>query len=68
MVCAMSKDPKRSGRPPLPHEDLMKPITVRFPRAVVVRLESLRRSRLDRPSKSTLVRELVAKALDKPKE
>lgn len=58
--------PRGPGRPPLDGDEaMMAPITLRLPKDMHDRLDAIRASRLDRPSKATLVRELIAKALSK---
>lgn len=52
------------GRPPLsPDEKLLEPVMIRLPHDIMRRLEAIQASRLDRPTKSAIVRELLAKAL-----
>lgn len=43
---------------------MLKPMPVRFPPAMRERLEEIQRSRLDAPDLSTIIRELVAEALE----
>jgi Ribbon-helix-helix protein, copG family len=56
----MSK-PKK-GRPPKP-ETLLEPITIRLPEPMMRQIEARMAKRLDAPDKSTMIRELIAKAL-----
>lgn len=57
-------DSKRQrGRPPLADRALMAPITIRFPPDMMGEIEALIASRLDRPEKGAVIRELVAEAL-----
>jgi Arc/MetJ-type ribon-helix-helix transcriptional regulator len=42
---------------------MLQPVTIRLPAEMVRQIEALRATRLDAPDKSTLIRELLAKAL-----
>jgi Arc/MetJ-type ribon-helix-helix transcriptional regulator len=42
---------------------MLQPMTIRLPAEMVRQIEALRAGRLDAPDKSTIVRELLAKAL-----
>ena len=64
----MQKDKRKRGRPPVEGDEaLMEPITVRFSAPIMARINELREKRftekLERPPKSTIVRELVVKGL-----
>jgi Arc/MetJ-type ribon-helix-helix transcriptional regulator len=59
----MERTPKTRGRPPKGEEALMQPITIRLPPEMVARIDEMRAGRLDAPDKSTIIRELLAKAL-----
>jgi len=51
------------GRSPIGDEAMLEPVTIRLPREMVARINAIRSQRLDRPDKSTVVRELIAKGL-----
>jgi hypothetical protein len=53
----------RIGRPPLGADELMNAMTIRLPREIDQRIEEIRASRIDGPTKSTIIRELPARAL-----
>lgn len=42
---------------------MLQPVTIRLPVEMVAKIEALRAERLDAPDKSTIIRELLAKAL-----
>ncbi|WP_424955857.1 ribbon-helix-helix protein, CopG family [Hyphomicrobium sp. 1Nfss2.1] len=53
------------GRPKLGKLALLSPVMVRFPRALLKEIDAMAATRLDRPSRSAIVRELIAEALAK---
>jgi hypothetical protein len=57
----------RRGRPPKGAEAMLAPITVRFPAAMMREIEAIQSERMDEPDKGQVIRELVAKALEKGK-
>lgn len=60
----MSKDEKRGrGRPPKQGRAMLAPITIRLPEDMDKRIQAICDRRLDAPDKSTVIRELLAKAL-----
>jgi hypothetical protein len=64
MLRTMKRDTKATpGRPPRGEEAMLQPVTIRLPAEMVRQIEALRAGRLDAPDKSTLIRELLAKAL-----
>jgi hypothetical protein len=64
MLRAMKRDTKATpGRPPKGDDAMLQPVTIRLPAEMVRQIEALRAGRLDAPDKSTLIRELLAKAL-----
>jgi hypothetical protein len=64
MVLGMERNRKATrGRPPKGEESMLQPVTIRLPVEMVRQIEALRVGRLDAPDKSTLIRELLAKAL-----
>lgn len=59
----MTKKRKRPrGRPSL-GEDAMEQIAIRFPKAMLTAVDAIIVGRLDRPDRSSIIRELVAEAL-----
>jgi len=59
----MTKGKKR-GRPPKQGDAAMlEPVTIRLPPEMARKIEALKAGRLDAPDKSTIIRELLAKAL-----
>lgn len=60
----MTQATKRSrGRSPKDNVVMLEPITIRLPEPMVRQLEAIQAKRLDAPDKSTLIRELLAKAI-----
>jgi hypothetical protein len=60
----MKQDTKTGlGRPPKGDDAMLQPITIRLPAEMMRQIEVLRAGRLDAPDKSTIIRELLAKAL-----
>lgn len=57
------KKPKL-GRPPKGTEAMMKPVTIRFPAAMMAGIEAIMDARADEPEKGQVIRELVAKGLE----
>ena len=51
------------GRPAKHGAPMLKPITIRLPEPMMDRIEELMHDRLDGPDKSSIIRELIAKAL-----
>lgn len=47
---------------------MLSPITVRFPLAMMREIESIQQTRMDGPDKGQVIRELVAKGLEKGKK
>lgn len=62
----MTKDGR--GRPPKHGSAMLEPVTIRLPPPMMRRIEKIMASRLDAPDKSTVIRELIAKALDREME
>jgi hypothetical protein len=60
------KQAKR-GRPPKGAETMMKPVTVRFPAAMMAAIEGVQASRADEPEMGQGIRELVALGLERRK-
>ena len=62
----MAKATKRRprGRPPK-GDDTMEQIAIRFPRPMLALVDEIVAGRLDRPDRSSIIRELVAEALQK---
>ena len=60
MVKAAKRRPR--GRPPK-GADAMEQIAIRFPRPMLDRVDEIIAGRLDRPDRSSIIRELVAEAL-----
>jgi hypothetical protein len=58
------KQAKR-GRPPKGAEAMLAPVTVRFPVPMMREIEAIQASRMDAPDKGQVIRELVAKGLEK---
>ena len=56
-------DKRGRGRPPKGDDTMLQPVTIRLPKEMDEEIERRRMRRLDRPDKSTLIRELLAKAL-----
>lgn len=53
----------RKGRPPKHDETMLEPITIRLTKAIADRIEGFR-GRLDHKDKATIVRELIAEAIE----
>jgi hypothetical protein len=51
------------GRRPKADVAMLEPITIRLPALMVRQLEAIQAKRLDAPDKSSLIRELLAKAI-----
>ncbi len=51
------------GRSPKDNVAMLEPVTIRLPAPMVRQLEAIQAKRLDAPDKSTLIRELLAKAI-----
>lgn len=60
---AKKQPPRRRGRPELGDAAKNEALTVRFPPQMMREIEALQASRLDRPEKGALIRELIAEAL-----
>ena len=58
----MKRRPKRRGRPPK-LDDTMFQVTLRVPREVIDVVDQLSSSRLDRPDRSTVMREALGLGL-----
>lgn len=58
------EEKRQRGRPPRGDEPMMYPVQVRLPREMRDRLDAIITHRLDRPDLSTVIRELLAKALE----
>jgi metal-responsive CopG/Arc/MetJ family transcriptional regulator len=60
----MAKTPKRRarGRPPK-GDHTMEQIAIRFPKPMLALVDEIVAGRLDRPDRSSIIRELVAEAL-----
>jgi hypothetical protein len=52
------------GRPPIGGKALMAPLSIRFPAPMMEQIEGIAARRLDQPDKASLIRELVAEALE----
>jgi hypothetical protein len=64
MLRPMERDTKATrGRPPKGDDAMLQPVTIRLPAEMVRQIEVIRAGRLDAPDKSTIIRELLAKAL-----
>jgi metal-responsive CopG/Arc/MetJ family transcriptional regulator len=60
----MIKSPKRRQRGrPFKGADAMEQIAIRFPRPMLLMVDQIIAGRLDRPDRSSVIRELVAEAL-----
>ena len=60
----MKTNPKaRMGRPLKGAENLMSPIMIRLPPAMVAEIQAISASRMDAPDRSSLIRELLAEAM-----
>ena len=54
----------RRGRPPKGKETMLNPVTVRFTKAMMERVEAIMVERIDGADKGQVIRELVAKGLE----
>lgn len=63
-IQGMSKQAKRGpGRPPKGDESMVQ-LAIRFPRRMIEAIDAGRTGRLDESDRATIIRELVAEALD----
>lgn len=58
-----NKKPAR-GRPTKSGKPLLAPVMVRFPKAMIDAIDEVVATRLDQPDRSSVIRELIAEALD----
>lgn len=58
-----NKKPAR-GRPAKSGKPLLAPVMVRFPQAMIDAIDDVAASRLDQPDRSSVIRELIAEALE----
>lgn len=58
-----TEKPRRMGRPPKGAEAMLNPITIRFPKEMLEAIDAIQSSRMDRPERGQVIRELVAEAL-----
>jgi hypothetical protein len=66
ILLPMARKPKKSparGRPPLPADQTMTQLAVRFPKPMLATIDKIIAGRLDEPDRSTIIRELLAEAL-----
>ena len=65
----MVKTTKRRPRGrPAKGDDIMEQIAIRFPKPMLALVDEIVAKRLDRPDRSSIIRELVAEALQKRSE
>lgn len=64
----MAKAAKRRPRGRPKGDDTMEQIAIRFPRPMLALVDEIVARRLDRPDRSSIIRELVAEALQKRSE
>jgi Arc/MetJ-type ribon-helix-helix transcriptional regulator len=60
----MATRPKRKGRPPVGRHTMGAPIALRFPEEMLEAIDAISASRMDRPDRSAVIRQLVAEALE----
>jgi len=53
-----------AGRPAKSEADRLELVPIRFPRPMLDEVDALRESRRDKPDRSSMIRELIAEALD----
>lgn len=59
---------RKRGRPPEGDDNLMAPITVRFPPAMVDEIRKIQSGSMSRPTQGQIIRDLVALALVEQKK
>lgn len=57
-------EPPRRGRPPKNAAAMLSPVMVRFPREMIEAIDAIIDDRMDKPDRSSMIRELIAEALD----